>query len=353
MSASFSCVPPLNLCSSVNYTNPEVPSQIAIASSTVSCLGSIAIIISYIAVKEFRTNAQTIIMLLAIADLFTSFGYIVGSVNFLTHWDKNVTSTADCHTFNVMCQAQSYLTTWSSICSQAWTCLLAAYLLLVTLRPTKLGVRALVLSNVLVWGLPLVPVSVLVGKQHLGYSTMSAAGWCFIGDHTANESMGLVTFLTLVGGKFTEIFTYIFVIVAYVITLYHMCKVRGCNQTCVEMRLLIIPAVYLALRIWGTTHFFYTLGLFHQCIDADSITAVKILRIFQAIGDPGQGWANAILYILLSSVYRRKLIYTPLIALASYLVAIATRTLQGCVKFSLNINSGGRIVTEQTPLLEP
>eukprot|EP00731_Ephydatia_muelleri_P015045 Em0008g765a len=313
MSASFSCVPPLNLCSSVNYTNPEVPSQIAIASSTVSCLGSIAIIISYIAVKEFRTNAQTIIMLLAIADLFTSFGYIVGSVNFLTHWDKNVTSTADCHTFNVMCQAQSYLTTWSSICSQAWTCLLAAYLLLVTLRPTKLGVRALVLSNVLVWGLPLVPVSVLVGKQHLGYSTMSAAGWCFIGDHTANESMGLVTFLTLVGGKFTEIFTYIFVIVAYVITLYHMCK----------------------------------------CIDADSITAVKILRIFQAIGDPGQGWANAILYILLSSVYRRKLIYTPLIALASYLVAIATRTLQGCVKFSLNINSGGRIVTEQTPLLEP
>eukprot|EP00731_Ephydatia_muelleri_P015042 Em0008g762a len=289
-------------------------------------------------------------MLLAIADFLTSFGYIVGSVNFLIHWDS--TAEADCYTFNFMCQAQSYLTTWSSICSQAWTCLLAAYLLLVTLRPTKLGVRAYVLSNVLVWGLPLVPVSVLLGKQRLGYSTMSAAGWCFIQDHIADENKGMVIFLTLVGGKLTEIFTYVFVIAAYVITLYRMCKVRGCNQTCVEMRLLIIPAVYLALRIWGTTHFFYTLGLFHQCIDADSITVVKILRIFQAIGDPGQGWANAMLYILLSSVYRRKLIYTPLIALASYLVTIASRTLQECVKFS-NINSGGRIGSEQTPMLEP
>ena len=76
------------------------------------------------------------------------------------------------------------------------------------------------------------PDSVLLGTYHLGYSTMSAAGWCFIGDHTANESMGLVTFLTLVGGKFTEILTYIFVIVAYVITLYHMCKVKRKRISC-------------------------------------------------------------------------------------------------------------------------
>ena len=352
-SAIFSCVPALDLCSNVNYTNPELPSKIAIASSTISCLGSAAIIMSYVTVKEYRTGAQTIILLLAVADFLTSVGYIIGSVNFLNHWGKN--ATYDCGTFNATCQAQSFLTTWSSICSQAWTCILAAYFLYVLRWTSKLGARALVLSNVLVWGLPLVPVAALLGNGRLGYSITTAAGWCFIQDTSHNESRGLEIILTLVGGKLTEMVTYTIVVVVYVITLIHLWKMHGCGckKISAEMRLLSIPLAYLGLRVWGTIHFFYTLHLFHKCIDANTIKVVKILVILQAIGDPGQGWCNAILYIFFSPIYRRKIIIAPLTALASCLVGIAACALQTCAKFSLNINSGGRIISEKTPLLEP
>ena len=235
MSASINgCVPVFLLCSNAtNYDiHTRVPSRVAIASSAFSCFGSAAIVISFVAVKEFRTVAQKIITLLAVADFITSFGYIVGSVNYLNNWNR---SGADgCQTFNDICKAQSFLTTWSSICSQAWTCLLAAYFLLITFHPLKLGARAFALSNVLVWGLPLVPVASLLGTNHLGYSRMTAAGWCFVNDQ--DRELGLTIILTLLGGKFTEIVTYIIVVVAYVLTMCRTCKVKILkNASCMHV----------------------------------------------------------------------------------------------------------------------
>ena len=223
MSASMNgCVPVFLLCS--NATNYDihtlVPSRVAIASSVFSCFGSAAIVISFVAVKEYRTVAQKIITLLAVADFITSFGYVVGSVNYLKNWNR----LDGCQTFNNICKAQSFITTWSSICSQAWTCLLATYFLLITFHPLKLGARTFALSNVLVWGLPLVPVASLLGTDHLGYSRMTAAGWCFVNDQ--DRELGLTIILTLLGGKFTEIVTYIIVVVAYVITMCRTCKVK-------------------------------------------------------------------------------------------------------------------------------
>lgn len=55
----------------------------------------------------------------------------------------------------------------------------------------------------------------------------------------------------------------------------------GCKKISAEMRLLSIPLAYLGLRVWGTIHFFYTLHLFHKCIDANTIKVVKILVILQ------------------------------------------------------------------------
>ena len=73
----------------------------------------------------------------------------------------------------------------------------------------------------------------------------------------------------------------------------------------------------------------------------------------QAIGDPGQGWCNAIFYIVLSPVYGRRLIVTPCLKLLIKMFAMASGAMQACLKFSLNINSGGRIVSgEASPLLK-
>lgn len=362
MSAPLACVSTPSVCCNFDYSDPQLTSKLAIVSSSLSCVGSIAIAVSFIVVKELRTGSQWIILLLALADFFTSFGYIIGSINFLTmySWDRNATKEADCNLFSDTCTAQSFLTTWSSMCSQAWTCVLATYFLLLTCRPIKLGARALLLSNVLVWGLPLVPVSVLFSTGHLGYSGTGAAGWCFINDQKPNISSGLLIGLTLVGGKLTEMLTYIWVIAFYFITIYKMCKVHGLKKKGSEIRLVFIPICYVLLRIWGTAHFFYTLQLRsrckHQCIVSDSsITdTVAVLNRLQAIGDPGQGWCNAILYILFSPIYRTKLIVTPSLTLISWLVAVVTYGVQTCTRLSMNAYNGGRVISvETTSLLEP
>ena len=218
------CVPGIEFCNDSTMPYPTVPSKIAIGSSVVSCLGSIMIFGSFVFVKEFRTGAHKIMAVLAVADFLTSFGYVLGSVNYLKSWSRPRTDVGDCKTFEDFCRAQSLLTTWSSMCSQGWTCYLAAYFLLVTCRPCKLGTRAFVWSNFLVWGLPLVPVVALLGTRQLGYSRMTAAGWCFVDDR--NRTYTQVVLTTLVGGKFTEILTYIFVVLTYLVTMLQICKVK-------------------------------------------------------------------------------------------------------------------------------
>ena len=70
----------------------------------------------------------------------------------------------------------------------------------------------------------------------------------------------------------------------------------------------------------------------------------------QVIGDPGQGWCNAIFYIVCSPVYGRKLIITPCLKPLIQMFAMASGAVQAYFKFSLNINNGGRI--EASPLVE-
>ncbi len=124
----------------------------------------------------------------------------------------------------------------------------------------------------------------------------------------------------------------------------------------VEKRLLCIPLLLVILRVWGTLQFFFSLavsGTNHDgCIPHAVQTIFVILGLFQvthfpirllcvcqkacasasnllatmfssnilcaacppsmqAVGDPGQGWGNAILYIFLSPTIRHRLFTEP------------------------------------------
>lgn len=198
----------------------RVPSYLSLASSSLSCLGSFLILLTYVLLRDMRTGAQKVITLLAIADFFTAFGYIIGGANFLHHF--NVKTPADCRIFHTVCEIQSFVTTWSTMCSYLWTSILAFYFFLVLVfNKVTLAGRLIPLYNVIAWAGPLTIMIPLLATNSLGYAPFVASNWCYIKDNRYS-SQNLrknvkVILLILVGGKLWEVMTYVWISVLYVL----------------------------------------------------------------------------------------------------------------------------------------
>ena len=218
----------------VSFDVGRVPTYCSIVSCSISVLGSLLIFVAYFILKDIRNTAQKIITLLAIADLFTASGYLLAAWNFLTHFQEKDKSKC-LNVFQPVCAIQSYITTWSSLCSFAWTCALALHFYLV-LSPSKkhLPSKILVYENVVAWAAPIVIVLPLLGADKLGFTQYASSNWCFIKDadiyghhhhHNNNNNMNLeAVALMLFAGKFWEMLSYVFVVVMYGITRYQFHK---------------------------------------------------------------------------------------------------------------------------------
>eukprot|EP00731_Ephydatia_muelleri_P038242 Em0689g2a len=195
--------------------------------------------------------------------------------------------------FTPVCKIQSFLTTSSSMMSFLWTLILAIYLhTTVVENGIRLAQQLVPLYHVVAWGLPTVVIFVMLATDVLGYAPVASANWCFIGvigDNTVRIAM------IMVGGKFLEITTYVVALVLFVSTSIRL----RIQKDQVDRKLLFIPIVFILLRIWGTLEFIFTeVYSNYFCTNSPALLGVlSALRFLQAIGDGGQGWGNAILYI--------------------------------------------------------
>lgn len=216
----------------------RAPSYVSIASSSLSCLGSILIVLTYCLLKDMRSGAQLIITLLAIADFFTAFGYIVGSVNFLMNFqDEKVDN--NCPIFTSICEIQSFITTWSTMSSYCWNFILAFYFFLVLAYGNKkLAIRLIPGYNVAAWIGPLLIVLPLLVENKLGYAPYVASNWCYIKDMDYSKGISqktdTIVFL-LVAGKLWEIICYVLILLLYIWIKICVGKVRPvhavlCNE---------------------------------------------------------------------------------------------------------------------------
>ena len=216
----------------VSFDIGRVPSYLNLISSSLSCLGSILIVITYLLLRDMRTGAQTVITLLAIADFFTAFGYIIGSSNFIAAFDSN--DSAECSVFTSICEIQSFITTWSTMSSYCWTCILAFYFFLVLVyQKGKLAAKLIPLYNIIAWLDPLCIVGPMLVFGKLGYAPYVASNWCYIKD-ASNEALTkkpLIILYILLGGKLWEILSYIIVLVLYIRIRWSFRKVSKQPQT--------------------------------------------------------------------------------------------------------------------------
>lgn len=201
----------------VSFDIGKVPSYLNIVSSSLSCMGSILIVFTYLVLRDMRTGAQTVITLLAIADFFTAFGYIIGSSNFIAAFNSEDSNT--CSTFTSICEIQSFITTWSTMSSYCWTCILAFYFFLVLVyQKGALAARLIPLYNIIAWLGPLCIVGPMLVFGKLGYAPYVASNWCYIKDTAAaplTKKLPVIVYI-LLAGKLWEVISYIVVMVLYI-----------------------------------------------------------------------------------------------------------------------------------------
>ena len=217
---SFECEQP-----EVSLEIGPVPSYANIAASVVSILGSLLIMLVYVLLKDLRNGAQKIITQLAVADFFLAAGFIMGAVNFLTHY--NGSGERECPIFQTVCKIQSFITAWASVSSYVWISVLAIYFFLCLHNFTALATRLMPLYMTLAWLGPLLVLLPLLCLGKLGYSRYAASNWCYVEDEDYNQPVSQkrgTTVAVVVAAWLWEDISFVIVPVAYGAIVIRLCK---------------------------------------------------------------------------------------------------------------------------------
>ena len=215
-------------CMNEDWVTPDfgnTPLVFSMITCSLSVIGSLLMILPYVLWKDLRTGVRAIVTFLAIADLFTALGYVMGSFNYITYENNRKDSEIKaCQEFDTVCQIQAYISSWSSLSSFWWTAILAFYLYWTIAKgDTQKVNRYFPLYHILAWSSPLLVMFPLLATHSLGYSLFAASGWCFIrGDKTNGYSAYTDYYLSdktilliFAGGKAFEIATYFWVVILY------------------------------------------------------------------------------------------------------------------------------------------
>ena len=145
-------VPATNITSS-NETEYAIDVLVLSATScSLSVLGGVVIIASFILLPEIRNFTRRLVVCLTVADLITASAYLVSVVRYVNVRYGHVNLNEE----NILCKVQSFFTTYSSLVSFFLTSFIAVYIFdTVVTRRDRLGSTLwLVIFNVISWIIP-------------------------------------------------------------------------------------------------------------------------------------------------------------------------------------------------------
>eukprot|EP00117_Sycon_ciliatum_P011876 scpid71979/ scgid1394/ Probable G-protein coupled receptor 157 len=248
---------------------------IIVAVSSLSMAGCLFIIMSYVLWPDIRTRTRQLLVFLSLADFMNSAGNAAGAA--CAQWC--VAGAMKTGTLN--CQLQAFVTTYSSLCSFAWTVSIAIFLYwMFSSGDVVLGERRIVSLHIFSWGLPLaITLAAQFGDALGNDDSLDSSGWCWVRRHPGTphfapspragvdpmfEDRRARTFWLLMGGKGWELLAYVFTTLFY---LAIKCHVYGethhgrqnlltsaglATAQKIDRRLIFVPIMFVLLRIWGT-----------------------------------------------------------------------------------------------------
>lgn len=283
--------------------NSDLSQILSAISASLSIVGSVALISSYFAWKEIQTTSRKILVFISFSDLFTAAGNMFSILN-PTSLSKE------------LCEAQSFITTTSTLCSFFWTTYLGLYLFLsVGRRHFRLAENLMLVFHITSWGIPLAIVTTALVEHKLGSDKdFVTGGWCWINSN-ANDKL----FWMLITGKAWEIAAYTLIAVLFSTIKCHIRReIRHHREVFItrssllaahkaDRKLTFIPVVFILLRIWGTIRFFFFICYPGFAHNKQLQKKLEFLVYLQGIGDSAQGFTNFLLYCFLTEKFQNKL----------------------------------------------
>ncbi|NXQ79886.1 GP157 protein, partial [Nyctibius grandis] len=278
------------------YTSERV---IVLVSCVLSFLGSSLLVCTHALWPELRTRPRQLLLYLSLADLLSALSYFYGVLQDFdrTSWD---------------CVLQGALSTFSNTSSFFWTMAIALYLYITIVRGSPTGTGLLCCFHTVSWGVPLGITVAAVALKKIGYDASNVSvGWCWVNLDAEDRVLWM-----LLTGKVWEILAYVTLPVLYILIKKHINRAHAAlseyrpilsrapafqPQTSIaDKKLILIPVIFIILRIWSTVRFILTL-----C----NSPAVQnsVLVVLHGIGNTFQGGANCIMFVLCTRVVRTRL----------------------------------------------
>ncbi len=228
----------VDIYQTVRYSVP-----VSFVSSSLSIIGSLLIILTFILWKDVRrSTARILLLFLAIADLGTGLSYLTAVIGFEAFPVKRSMLSDPSRNFIVFCQTQSFFTTFFPVSSFFWTSTMGIYFLVaLVFRRPKWGPKLTIILNIIGWGAPAVFLIFMTGYGFLGPpKTMNpiSAAWCFVSNEHINNTLIFWLFEGICG-KFWEVLACFIVVICYSII---MVSHRGC---CYKVCKLIMNTMYV------------------------------------------------------------------------------------------------------------
>ncbi|KAM7438168.1 Basement membrane-specific heparan sulfate proteoglycan core protein [Porites harrisoni] len=270
--------------------------------ASLSLIGALLIIITFIMWPDLRTNSRRMIMFISIGDFSVALFNIIGIYN----------PSSD----NEICRMQSLVTNVAILSSFMWTLNLSFYFYLTICRKISAEYerRIMQLLHLIGWGIPILIGIIAFTMGAYGFSrNVLTPGWCWISE---NQKWWKVVMWMFITGKGWEIMSYICIFKFYLLVILQIRRevrlgfIPGGDFLTpkalevikrAERKLTIIPMVFILLRIWGTIRFFRFLYYLPE-----DPPAIEFLLFLQGIGDSSQGFANFVLFCLLTDHVREK-----------------------------------------------
>ena len=151
-------------------------------SCSLSILGSLLIILSYILFKKRRTRAREILLQISLMDLGVALANLIGlSVYFDQYYVDQVYNQTYVVPLYIkgLCKTQAFFAAFCTYASILWTIALAGFLyFLIIHHKTRIAIYFYWFSHIVCYVLPLLVSLWLVLTQRLGYSPLNSSGWC-------------------------------------------------------------------------------------------------------------------------------------------------------------------------------
>ncbi|XP_070825035.1 G-protein coupled receptor 157 [Chaetodon trifascialis] len=281
----------------VVYLSEQV---VVLFSCSLSFLGSSLIILTYIAWSDMRTTPRKLLVYLSVSDWLSAVSYAFGV------WSVFRTDSLDC-------VVQGAISTFANTSSFFWTVAIAVYLYVFIVRSSQRVADSLVLFFHLVsWGVPLAITVAAVSLNKIGYDASEVSvGWCWVRIHASDRVLWM-----LLTGKIWEFMAYLTLPVLYILIKRHIHIAHAALSeyrpilanrpqshsfsSVADMKLTLIPIIFIVLRIWSTVRFILLLA-------GSSARQNPVLVTLHGIGNTSQGAANCIMFVLFTQPIRKRL----------------------------------------------